>query len=326
MAGGGVEAWLQRRWYDGLPVNPALRFVAGLYRVVTDLRREAYDRGWLASHRVRAKVIVVGNFTAGGTGKTPLILAVAERLRIAGWRPGIVSRGHGRSSRAPVRVEPTTPASDCGDEPRLLFERSGLPVFVDEDRVAACQRAIEAGCDVVLADDGLQHRRLGRDVEIEVIDGQRRYGNGLMLPAGPLREKPRPVGWRVVNGGEARSGEWPMKLRFAPLRSLRGDEACDYAAFAGCRVNAVAGIGNPQRFFAALRGQGLDIVEHPFPDHHVFAAADFASMQPPVLMTEKDAVKCRALGLEGAWYAPVAAELPDAFYSELFESLQAPAT
>ena len=320
----GVEAWLQRRWYGGVPPNPALRFVAGMYHIAIGLRRVAYDRGWMASHRVPAKVIVVGNFTAGGTGKTPLILALAERLRIAGWRPAIVSRGHGRQSHAPVRVEAATPASECGDEPKLLHERSGLPVFVGSDRVAACLRAVEAGCDVVLADDGLQHRRLGRDAEIEVVDGERRYGNGLLLPAGPLREKPRPIAWRVVNGGEVRPGEWPMTLRFSALRSLRGDEACDVSAFVGCQVHAVAGVGHPQRFFAALRRQGLEIVEHAFPDHHRFEAADFAGIAAPILMTEKDAVKCRALGLEGAWYAPVAADLPDAFYSGLFEVLQAP--
>lgn len=319
---GGAEAWLQRRWYGNVPPGYALRFVAGMFRIATDLRRTAYDRGWFESQRVPAKVIVVGNFTAGGTGKTPLILALAERLRIAGWRPAIVSRGHGRQSRAPVKVESGTPASDCGDEPKLLYERSGLPVYVDTDRVAACRRAIEEGCNIVLADDGLQHRRLRRDVEIEVIDGERRYGNGLMLPAGPLREKPRSVAWRIVNGGEAQPGEWPMVLNFSALRSLRGDEACDISAFVGCRVHAVAGIGNPQRFFSALRRRGLDIVEHAFPDHHRFEAADFAGMEAPILMTEKDAVKCRALGLAGAWYAPVAAELPDAFYSAFFKALQ----
>lgn len=323
---GGVEAWLQRRWYGGIPANAGLRLIAGCYRVATSLRRAAFHRGWADSVRVPAKVIVVGNFTAGGSGKTPLILALAERLRISGWRPGIVSRGHGRQSREPVRVEAATPASECGDEPKLLHDRSGLPVFVDADRVAACLRAIAAGCDVLLADDGLQHLRLQRDIEIEVLDGERRYGNGLMLPAGPLREKPRPVAWRVVNGGEAHPGEWPMRLRFGPLHSLRGDEACDYSAFVGCKVHAVAGIGNPQRFFAALRRLGLEIVEHAFPDHHDFVADDFAAMEAPILMTEKDAVKCRTLGLEGAWYAPVAAELPDAFYSGLFETLQAPAT
>ncbi|MFT3806212.1 tetraacyldisaccharide 4'-kinase [Arenimonas sp.] len=321
---GGVEAWLQRRWYGGVPPNHALRFAAGMYRIVTDLRRTAYGHGWMQAHKVPARVIVIGNFTAGGTGKTPLILALAERLRIAGWRPAIVSRGHGRQSRAAVRVDAATPASECGDEPKLLYERSGLPVYVDADRVAACRRAITEGCDIVLADDGLQHHRLRRDIEIEVIDGERRYGNGLMLPAGPLREKPRRVDWRVVNGGQAQAGEWPMSLRLAGLRSLGGDAACDPSAFLGCKVHAVAGIGNPQRFFSALRRLGLDIVEHAFPDHHRFETGDFAGMDAPILMTEKDAVKCRALGLEGAWYAPVAAELPDAFYSGLCEALQAP--
>jgi tetraacyldisaccharide 4'-kinase len=314
-----LERWLERRWYGGEPPGMGLRAIAGAYRVARGLRAAE------APQRLPVPVLVAGNFTAGGTGKTPLVIALARDLSARGWRPGIVSRGHGRRGDGPVRVEVETLASEAGDEPKLIRERTGLPVFVDRDRVAAARAAVAAGCNLVIADDGLQHRRLGRDIEIEVIDGERGYGNGLLLPAGPLREKPRPTDFRVVNGdGEARAtGDWPMYLRLREAVSLADDGTRrSLAAFAAAPVHAVAGIGNPGRFFAALRVAGLEVHEHAFADHHDYERADFRIIRGTVLMTEKDAVKCRGLGLRDAWSVPVEAELPDGFYDALAARLE----
>jgi tetraacyldisaccharide 4'-kinase len=268
-------------------------------------------------------VIVVGNFTAGGTGKTPLTIVLAEHLHRRGFRPGIVSRGYGRRERGPVRVARGMPATRTGDEPALMHERTGLPVQVDADRVAAARALVADGCDLLLADDGLQHRRLARDIEIEVVDGERRHGNGHLLPAGPLREPPRPTTLRVVNGPGAGPGEWPMGYLLGDARSLDGSRRQPLERFVGKTVGAVAGIGHPQRFFASLRARSLAVEERAFADHHRFVAGDFAGLPRPLLMTEKDAVKCRDLGLDDAWAVPVHADLPGDFFHALDGKLEA---
>ena len=312
-----LERWLARRWYGDVPPGLGLRALAGAFRVARGLR------GAEVPQQLPVPVLVAGNFTAGGTGKTPLVIALAKELSARGWRPGVVSRGHGRHGEQPVRVGDETPVAEAGDEPKLIRERTGLPVFVDRDRVAAARAAIAAGCNLVIADDGLQHRRLARDLEIEVVDGERGYGNGLLLPAGPLREAPRPTDFRVVNGESLRDGDWPMHLRLREAVSLADDATRrSLASFAGAPVHAVAGIGNPQRFFAALRAVGLQLHEHAFPDHHDFERADFRGLEGTVLMTEKDAVKCRSLGLRDAWSVPAEAELPAAFFDALVARLE----
>jgi tetraacyldisaccharide 4'-kinase len=303
-----LERWLLRQWYGGEPPGVGLRLLAGLYRVGSALRQQAPES-------LPVPVVVVGNFTAGGTGKTPLVIALAARLAAAGYRPAIVSRGYGRTSREPLRVAADTPIVDSGDEPRLMFERTGLPVFVDSDRLAAGRAAIAAGCDLIIADDGLQHRRLARDIEIEVVDGQRRYGNGLIIPAGPLREPPRACDFKVINGGETKDGEWQMQLRLGKVRALdgKGGER-DLESFKGIEVQAIAGIGNPE---------GLLVQGNAFPDHHSFSARDFEALPGQVLMTEKDAINCRGLDLgDRAWVVPVEAELPEAFHSTLLQKLR----
>ncbi|MBB5016205.1 tetraacyldisaccharide 4'-kinase [Rehaibacterium terrae] len=321
----GLVDRLQRRWYGGEAPGIGLRLLAAIHAALSALRRAAYLRGWLRVQRLPVPVVVVGNLTVGGAGKTPLIVALGERLRDAGWRPGVVSRGYGRRGREPLTVEADTPATDAGDEPCLIARRTGLPVRVDADRVRAARALVDAGCDLILADDGLQHYRLGRDVEIEVLDGVRRYGNGRLLPAGPLRERPGdrpPCDFRVVNGGEPRDDEWLMLPRLLDARALAGDRVLPLSAFAGRRVHAVAGIGHPARFFEALRRLGIELVEHAFLDHHVFAPHELDFDEPlPLLMTEKDAVKCRDFALPDAWVVPVEAELPDAFYEALLARL-----
>jgi tetraacyldisaccharide 4'-kinase len=312
-----VERWLADRWYGPVAPGLGLRALAGLYRLFSRPESSALVE------RLSTPVIVVGNFTVGGTGKTPLVIALAEHFSNQGFHPGIISRGYGRESSLPVRVSSDMPASLCGDEPKLMFEKTGLPVLVDSDRVAAARSAISAGCGLIIADDGLQHRRLARDIEIEVLDGQRRYGNGLLLPAGPLREAPRKCDFRVVNGSSTDDGDWTMTLQLGDAVSLDGSGARrPLSGFAVGRVDAVAGIGNPARFFAALRSAGVRPVEHAFPDHYVYGDWDFRSMSGPVLMTEKDAVKCRDLGLADAWSVPVHAIMPPAFFAEVEKRLK----
>lgn len=314
-----IERWLAQRWYGGVEPGLGLRALAGIHRVMTS-RRSRADRPL----PLPVPVIVVGNFTAGGTGKTPLTIALAQYFQARGRSPGIISRGHGRQSRQPVRVVATTTVAECGDEPRLMFERTGLPVLVDADRLAAAHAAIATGCDILIADDGLQHRRLPRDVEIEVVDADRLYGNGLLIPAGPLREAPRPCDFQVVNGQGVGTSAWSMRLQLSDAVAIDGNDATVASVGAPVRralheflpgpVHAVAAIGNPNRFFDALEALGLETRRHAFEDHHAFVVADFAGMQGPVLMTEKDAVKCRNLGLPNAWAVPVDARFTEGFF------------
>jgi tetraacyldisaccharide 4'-kinase len=264
------------------------------------LRRAAYRLGVLRTTRLAVPVVVVGNLVVGGTGKTPLVLWLAAELARRGRRPGIVSRGHGGAAAAARSVPPAGSPELFGDEPVLLAQRSGVPVWVGRDRAGAAHALLAAHpeCDVIICDDGLQHYALGRDFEIAVRD-VRGAGNGLMLPAGPLREpRTRRVDAWVVNGADAAPGEYAMRL--APGGFWRVDapqSEIATSALAGKRLHAVAGIGNPARFFDQLRALGLDPVPHAFPDHHPYRAADFEFPECDlVLMTEKDAVKCRAFG------------------------------
>jgi tetraacyldisaccharide 4'-kinase len=328
-------------WFGEATVPLAARALSALYAGVTGLRRRAYAGGLLRARRVPVPVLVVGNISVGGTGKTPLTIAVVERLRAEGWNPGVASRGYGRvHARYPRWIEAATSADDGGDEPVLIARRTGARVRVDRDRVAAAQALAAAGCDIVVCDDGLQHYRLARDLEVEVIDGQRRYGNGRLLPAGPLREPPARAAscdFRVVNlgsgdaaAGDARAGfgEWPMRLRIDGAQPMQGGKLQPLAAFAGLRVHAIAGIGHPERFFSMLRALGIAVVPHAFADHHRYVASDLQfGSDLPVLMTEKDAVKLASTdgaGVAAQYYSvPVWAELPEAFWVGLLDRLPA---
>jgi tetraacyldisaccharide 4'-kinase len=320
-------------WYGDGAIPLYARLVEPVYAGVTALRRALYRRGWLRRQSVPVPVVVVGNVTAGGTGKTPLTIALVTRLAQAGWKPGVASRGYGREDAATPRwVDAQTAVALSGDEPALIAWKTGVPVRVDADRAAAARALVEAGCDVVVCDDGLQHYRLARDIEIEVVDAQRRYGNGHLLPAGPLREPParaRECDFRVVNQGRdadavagAGFGEWAMRLRIDSAQPINGTRALALAGFAGQRVHAVAGIAHPERFFGMLRDLGIGVVPHAFADHHRYSAADFAfGSRLPVLMTEKDAVKCQALAEDGYYAVPLQAELPAAFWVTLLDRL-----
>lgn len=287
------------------------------------LRRQLYKGGWRGATRLPLPVIVVGNLTVGGTGKTPLVLWIAQRLQQQGWRPGIVTRGYkGRARSWPQHVLPQSDTQLVGDEPVLLARRSGCPVMADPDRPRGAQALREIGCNIVVADDGLQHYRLARDFEIAVIDGERRFGNGRCLPAGPLREpltRLEAVDARVTQG-EPRAGEWGMTLQPTAFHRVGGVERRPLEAFRGETVHAVAGIGHPGRFFAQLRALGVRVIEHPFPDHHPFAPGDLRFGDAlAIVMTEKDAVKCDGLTSENAWYLAVAAA-PEPRFAEWFDN------
>lgn len=323
-----MERAITDLWYGGGSAALLLEPLAWLYRAVTAFRRGLYAAGWLSVQSAGRPVIVVGNLTVGGTGKTPVVAWLAERLKERRFKVGILSRGYGRSGDSPRVVEPDSSWREVGDEPLLLRQRTGCVTVVSADRVAGARLLVERGVDVIVADDGLQHLRLGRDCEIIVVDGARGFGNGRLLPAGPLREPVAQAALAditVINGAPehaslahltAREDESIVQMTLAPERAVpvsgKGT-AAPLDRFRGQRVHAVAGIGNPARFFATLRGLGMDVVEHPFSDHHPFLASDLEfGDTAPVLMTEKDAVKCRTFANVRLWYVPVTARFADA--------------
>lgn len=325
---GGTREQAPAYWYGDATVPVAARALSALYATVSAMRRGLYARGLLRRHHPGIPVVVVGNITAGGAGKTPMTIALVERLRAAGWNPGVASRGFGRDDAGkPGWVDAESVVALSGDEPLLIARRTGVKLRVDRDRAAAARALADAGCDIVVCDDGLQHYRLARDIEIEVIDGRRRYGNGRLLPAGPLRELPARAAlcdFRVVNGGTSGFGEWSMKLICDQALPLAGGRPRALESFAGQRVHAVAGIGDPERFFTMLRELGIAVVPHAFADHHRYSAADFEfGSRLPVLMTEKDAVKCAGLATDAHYSVPVHAELPEAFWVSLLDRLPA---
>ena len=309
--GGIVGAWYNSAWWLWL-----LRPLELLFRLAAFVRRSLYRLGLLSVYRSEKPVVVVGNITVGGTGKTPVVIALVEALQAAGLRPGVVSRGYGATGgQFPLRVSASSSAADCGDEPLLIFRRTGCPCVVSPSRPDAV-RALLAGppVDVVISDDGLQHYALARDMEIAVIDARRGTGNGFCLPAGPLRE-PRSrletVDFVLYRGGDDPLAGVPYELD-ALVNMATGERRTLAAeAFPG-PVHAVAGIGQPEQFFHSLRAVGLDIEPHVFPDHHAYSAADLSPLDDrPIIMTEKDAVKCAAITGMQTWYLQISARLPD---------------
>jgi tetraacyldisaccharide 4'-kinase len=322
-----VQNRLNRIWYDGAFGQTLLAPLSWVYgRIVA-------ARGGAAT-RVPCPVIVVGNLTVGGTGKTPMVAWLAWQLGALGRKVGIASRGYGALGPGAQQVDPAADWQTFGDEPVLLQRRTGVPVVVDANRVAAARRLVELGADVILCDDGLQHLRLVRDFELAVIDGPRGLGNGRLLPAGPLREAATRISRvdAVVINGEPKPGllaqlanlgaPRPLFMRMVPsaLEPVRGPGGHQTLAgealwgqrledMRGVRVHALAGIGNPERFFALLKSYGLDIIPHAFADHHAFSARDLdLPGRWPILMTEKDAVRCAAFANDRLGFVPVTAQ------------------
>ena len=309
---------LDRYWYSQNPLAWSLLPLSWLYCALAWVRRRLYASGVMASTRLPAPVVIVGNISVGGTGKTPLLIALCELFQRRGLAVGVVSRGYGAATTGVHVLAEDDDPRVCGDEPLLIRRRTGCPVVIGRDRVAAARRLLEtAACDLILSDDGLQHYRLQRDVELAVVDAQRGFGNGYCLPAGPLREpvsRLRQVDI-VVSHHQGAVDETVIGfcLEFGDAVNLATHEARPLADFSGQRVHSVAGIGFPPRFFGQLRAAGLDVIEHAFADHHVYREAelDFGD-ELPVLMTEKDAVKCAGMRLPRLWQVPVTAKLSGA--------------
>jgi tetraacyldisaccharide 4'-kinase len=334
--GHSLERWLLARWYDPAPPPLSLRLLAHLYGAALVARRALYACRLLRARRVGVPVVVVGNVTVGGTGKSPLTAWIASRLRERGHHPGIASRGYGRSGAGLRLVSSTDTAAEVGDEPLMLHRETGVPVCVAARRADAAERLVTAGCDFVICDDGLQHLALARDLELAVLDGARGLGNGWLLPAGPLREPAGRLsevaavvvnGARAVQQGPAVARELHMSLAAGPLRAVAGEAGQPLEWLRGRAVHAVTGIGNPERFFGLLRTLGAEVREHAFGDHHRFVAGDIHWPDAlPVIMTAKDAVKCLSLAGARHWYLPVAAMFPRAEEDWLTERILALAT
>ncbi|MDX1480949.1 MAG: tetraacyldisaccharide 4'-kinase [Woeseiaceae bacterium] len=306
---GDAQQRVNGLWYGRSPLRYLLAPLSWLYGAIVVLRARAYRHGILSGVRMKVPVVVVGNLTTGGTGKTPLVIALVRALAERGLKPGVISRGYrGRVGPVPVLVGSNPDPAIVGDEPLLIARRTGSPVAVHPDRVAAARLLEAQGVDIIIADDGLQHYRLARDFEIAVVDARRGFGNGWLLPAGPLRE---PIGRlqsvdRILLNAAA-DADVPASVAALPeplrcsrfrlepsaFRAVASGDLAPLDRFSGERVHAVAGIGHPERFFATLKALGADVIAHPRPDHAAVTAADLDFDDGlPVVMTEKDAVKC----------------------------------
>lgn len=323
-----LAAWYGKRVWTLLLLPLMLIFI-----LLANVRRF-----WILRYtqkRLVTPVIVVGNISVGGTGKTPLLIALVKKLQQQGFNPGVISRGYGgKASCYPYLLDAASTASEAGDEPITIYRQTGCAVCVGADRIAVARVLEDQNCDVLLSDDGLQHYRLARDIEIAVVDGQRGLGNGWRLPVGPLRESKerlKTVDWVVVNSpadefmlpGLSDLFCVPMQICAQDFINLESGEKISAAEFNSTRVNAVAGIGNPQRFQDTLSKLGIAAELHAFPDHHAYMASDLQFANDlPVVMTEKDAVKCRQFAQPNWFYLPITASLPDSFWQALLQKLE----
>lgn len=323
-------AGLENYWYKTSPAHLILLPASWLFGALSALRRALYRSHVLKSFRIPVPVVVIGNISVGGTGKTPLTLTIARQLVAHGYHPVIVSRGYG-GDRSQQHITENSTAQQAGDEPLLMARRGICPVWVGKDRVATARRAllVHPQCDVVLCDDGLQHYRLQRDVEIAVIDGVRRFGNGRLIPAGPLREpisRLKSVDAVVVNGGQHLTqfqNQYAMQLSGNVFHNLRHPEKTASAQdLQKLRLHAAAGIGHPQRFFDHLRSLGLTFTEHAFADHYSYQASDLIFKDcDALLLTEKDAVKCTAFADDHFWVLNVNAQVDSALIDHLLRKI-----
>ncbi|WP_421862785.1 tetraacyldisaccharide 4'-kinase [Motiliproteus sp.] len=328
-----MSSWLERRWYGSAGVLKLLRPLEMLFSALARRRRQAYLQQLKPSYRAPVPVVVVGNISIGGTGKTPFTLWLLEQLKQQGLCPGVVSRGYGgKAPGYPFEVTPESQPTEAGDEPLMLACRFGCPLVVDPDRGRAVRYLLERhDCDLIISDDGLQHYALQRDLEIVLVDGERGFGNGHCLPVGPLREpvqRLQQVDFIVVNGdpsgpqvdGLSRCGTGAAVMRLEPGQWYRIDG--QVAELAPQPVHAIAGIGNPKRFYDTLVQLGFEVHPHSFADHHGYTENELR-FEPdlPLVMTEKDAVKCRAFNPDNRYYLPVSAELPDPFREALLTKI-----
>ena len=308
---------LDEYWYNQNPVAWVLWPLSLVFCLIVSLRKFFYKINLFKTPAVPVPVVIVGNISVGGTGKTPLLIALCKHLQALGFRPGIISRGYGGQATSwPQIVTSDSQPLLVGDEPVLISRRTDCPVVVGPDRISDIEQLLSRNkCNIILSDDGLQHYRLDRDIEIAVIDAERLTGNGFCLPAGPLREPLRrlkTVDMVVYNGGSAQA--LTFSLEHGQLLSVSNDaESLMLESLKNKSVHAIAGIGHPDRFFSLLASYGLDIIKHRFPDHYSYTIDDLSfNDELPILMTEKDAVKCKSFNITNSWYLPVSAVLSEA--------------
>lgn len=349
------QLWLEKRWYGGggkrkRALDVLFNPLSHRYQKLVEKRRRDYLSGEKPSTAIACPVIVVGNITVGGTGKTPLVIWLVEQLQQHGYKPGIISRGYGGTARSfPMQVDEASKPEQVGDEPAMMARRLSVPVVIDPDRVRGAKHLSESlACNIIVCDDGLQHYKLQRDIEIAVVDGKRGLGNGLCLPGGPLREPPQrleAVDFLVLNSATATDSsavaEIPglskevvaksIKMEILPDKVLslhdKISAATDQLGNLKQPVHALAGIGNPKRFFDTLESMGLLFHRHPFPDHYRYRVSDinFAD-ELDIVMTEKDAIKCFSLMTSASsrcFYLAVNAQLQADFWCRLQAKISA---
>jgi tetraacyldisaccharide 4'-kinase len=324
---------LEKYWYRISLPHVLLWPLSLVFLTISTVRRYFYRSGILRSDKLPVPVIIVGNISVGGTGKTPFTLWLAQHLLDAGWHPAIISRGYTKSKQKradiPCAVDVNDSPDVVGDEPLLMVQRDICPVWIGRNRVNACRALLQEHpeCDVILSDDGLQHYRLQRDIEIVLVDGQRGFGNRLLLPAGPLREpisRLKSADFVVVNGGATIAGEYAMQLEGSKFYNLLNPNIIQSANdFAGQQVHAIAGIGHPERFFSHVKNLGINAESHAFPDHYSYKEADIAFINADaILMTEKDAVKCVSFATEQYWVLRVDAQIDPALAQLIIEKIK----
>lgn len=330
-----MQDFVNRLWYGNRTIGIQLLTLlllplSGLFYLISSFRRLLFKFGVKTAQKLPVPVIVVGNITVGGSGKTPTVIYLIELLRRHGYRPGVVSRGYGVDFKGTRQVLTGMSPVEVGDEPAMIVTRTQVPMVIGTNRVDAARELIKShGVDVIISDDGLQHYALSRDIEILVLDGERRFGNGYLLPSGPLREgtwRQKQVDFTVVNGDSCRENEFLMQLRPGYWQPVQQSQPNKLEPFSiGTETVAIAGIGHPQRFFNTLNQMGIHAhKQHAFDDHQVFLLEDIIAIagENQVLMTEKDAVKCREFAKQNWWYLPVDAKIDFRFEQQLIAQLQ----
>ncbi|MFN1647891.1 tetraacyldisaccharide 4'-kinase [Vibrio rotiferianus] len=309
---------VEKIWFENHPLKyllwPLLWPLSLLFGAISKSKRQQYQSGKKRAYKAPVPVVVVGNITAGGNGKTPVVVWLVEQLQQLGFKPGVVSRGYGaKALHYPLILDDNTPAKHCGDEPKLIYRRTGAPVAVDPVRANAVKALLETGVDIIITDDGLQHYALERDIEFVIVDGNRRFGNESLIPLGPLREgveRLAEVDFIITNGGQAQQGEMPMSLAPSKAINLKTKQQVEVSELRD--LVAFAGIGHPPRFFNTLNAMNADVkVTKGFADHQDFDQQELQALAQQganVIMTEKDAVKCDSYAQDNWWYLPVSAQ------------------
>ncbi|WP_045388227.1 tetraacyldisaccharide 4'-kinase [Vibrio rotiferianus] len=309
---------VEKIWFENHPLKyllwPLLWPLSLLFGAISKSKRQQYQSGKKRAYKAPVPVVVVGNITAGGNGKTPVVVWLVEQLQQLGFKPGVVSRGYGaKAPHYPLILDDNTPAKHCGDEPKLIYRRTGAPVAVDPVRANAVKALLETGVDIIITDDGLQHYALDRDIELVIVDGNRRFGNESLIPLGPLREgveRLAEVDFIITNGGQAQQGEMPMSLAPSKAINLKTKQQVEVSELRD--LVAFAGIGHPPRFFNTLNAMNADVkVTKGFADHQDFDQQELQALAQQganVIMTEKDAVKCDSYAQDNWWYLPVSVQ------------------